>query len=605
MVQPSIPGWALDPARARAGPGSGRSDEQETSMQRDRERPRRRLLHMIGNAHIDPVWLWRWPEGYQAVRATFRSVIERMREYPELRFTCDSVAQLAWVEESDPELFEEIRRRVAEGRWEIVGGWWVEPDCNLPCGESFARQGLYGQRWLQERFARIATVGCNVDPFGHNASLPQILRSSGIDTYLFLRPGPHELELPGPAFWWRSPDGSSVLAYRIPHEYQTVETALDEHVRAAVARFPPDWEELACLYGVGNHGGGPTRANLDSIRRMSEAGEPARLECSTARRFFDRLQDRGEELPVVAGELQHHAVGCYSAHAAVKRWNRRAENLLLAAEKWTAVAAVVAGTSPAAAELSHAWRQVLSNQFHDVLAGTAVEEAYQDVRDQLGEAAAIAGRAGNRAMQAICRRIAIDPEPGMAPVVVLNPHPWPVRADVEVEVEVGPAGPPTRMAPPPGLPRGAPAARLPDLPPLRGRPGPGRDARGGPRGRGAWREEPGARGAGAGRDGRDGAGGWAAPAHAGSSHRVAVEPGGAGYGAGAAGGGRRASRGGAGGHHRHVEPRGAGVRRRGGRVRLRVAADPGGGAGATRRRTRPPGDPQRRQAVRRRARRPH
>ncbi len=415
-------------------------------MQRDRERPRRRLLHMIGNAHIDPVWLWRWPEGYQAVRATFRSVIERMREYPELRFTCDSVAQLAWVEESDPELFEEIRRRVAEGRWEIVGGWWVEPDCNLPCGESFARQGLYGQRWLQERFARIATVGCNVDPFGHNASLPQILRSSGIDTYLFLRPGPHELELPGPAFWWRSPDGSSVLAYRIPHEYQTVETALDEHVRAAVARFPPDWEELACLYGVGNHGGGPTRANLDSIRRMSEAGEPARLECSTARRFFDRLQDRGEELPVVAGELQHHAVGCYSAHAAVKRWNRRVESLLLAAEKWAAVAAVVAGTPPAAAELSHAWRQVLSNQFHDVLAGTAIEEAYQDVRDQLGEAAAIAGRAGNRAMQAICRRIAIDPEPGMAPVVVLNPHPWPVRADVEVEVEVGPAGPPTRMA---------------------------------------------------------------------------------------------------------------------------------------------------------------
>src|SRR6266542_2632617 len=284
-------------------PASGRSDEQEASMQRDRDPLNGegdRLLHMIGNSHIDPVWLWRWPEGYQAVRATFWSVIERMREYPELRFTCDSVVQLAWVEESDPELFEEIRHRVAEGRWEIVGGWWVEP-------------------------------GCNVDPFGHNATLPQILRSSGMDTYLFLRPGPHELRLPGPAFWWRSPDGSRVLAYRIPHEYQTVGTGLDEHVRAAVAQFPPDWRELACLYGVGNHGGGPTRANLDSIRRMSEAGQPARLECSTARRFFDRLLERGEDLPVVAGELQHHAVGCYSAHAGVKRWNRRAENLLLAA----------------------------------------------------------------------------------------------------------------------------------------------------------------------------------------------------------------------------------------------------------------------------------
>ncbi|HZD37282.1 MAG TPA: glycoside hydrolase family 38 C-terminal domain-containing protein, partial [Actinomycetes bacterium] len=255
-----------------------------------------------------------------------------------------------------------------------------------------------------------------------------------------------ELELPGPAFWWRSPDGSSVLAYRIPHEYQTVGTGLDEHVRAAVAQLPSDWEELACLYGVGNHGGGPTRANLDSIRRMSEAGRPARLECSTARRFFDRLLERGGPLPVVAGELQHHAVGCYSAHAAVKRWNRRAENLLLAAEKWTAVATVVAGTRPAVVELGHAWRQVLFNQFHDLLAGTAIEEAYEDARDQLGEAAAIAGRAANRAMRAISGRVGIEEEPGMTPVVVLNPHAWPVRADVEVEVEVGPSGPPARMA---------------------------------------------------------------------------------------------------------------------------------------------------------------
>jgi alpha-mannosidase len=427
MVQPRIAG------RVR---GARRSDQvEETFMQRDRAEPRAgRLLHMIGNAHIDPVWLWRWPEGYQEVRATFRSVIERMREYPELRFTCDSVAQLAWVEESDPELFEEIRRRVAEGRWEIAGGWWVEPDCNLPCGESFVRQALYGQRWLQERFGRIATVGCNVDPFGHNATLPQILRSSGMDTYLFLRPGPRELRLEGPAFWWRSPDGSRVLAYRIPHEYQTTETDLDQHVRAAVEQLPPDWKELACLYGVGNHGGGPTRANHDSIRRMSEAGEPAPLECSTARRFFDRLLERGEELPVVAGELQHHAVGCYSAHAAVKRWNRRAESLLLAAEKWSAVAAVVAGTPPAGVELGHAWRLVLFNQFHDVLAGTAIEPAYEDARDQLGEAASIAGRAGNRAMQALSRRIAIEPEPGMSPAVVFNPHPWPVLAEVEVEV---------------------------------------------------------------------------------------------------------------------------------------------------------------------------
>jgi alpha-mannosidase len=401
---------------------------------------------MIGNAHIDPVWLWRWPEGYQEVGVTFRSVIERMREYPELRFTCDSVAQLAWVEESDPELFGQIRARVDEGRWEIAGGWWVEPDCNLPCGESFVRQGLYGQRWLQQRFGRMATVGCNVDPFGHNASLPQILRSSGMDTYLFLRPAPHELDLPGQAFWWRSPDGSTVLAYRIPHEYQTAAAGLDEHLRAVIASLPAGWQELACLYGVGNHGGGPTRANLDSIRGIGGTGEPARLECSTARRFFDRLLERGAELPVVEGELQHHAVGCYSAHSGIKRWNRGAERRLLAAETWAAVASAVAGTPPAGAALSHAWRQVLFNQFHDVLAGTAVEEAYQDARDQLGEAVAVAGRVENRAVRALSRRIAIEPEPGMSPLMVRNPNAWPVRAEVEVELQAGPDGPPARLA---------------------------------------------------------------------------------------------------------------------------------------------------------------
>ncbi|HEX8928622.1 MAG TPA: glycoside hydrolase family 38 C-terminal domain-containing protein [Actinomycetota bacterium] len=415
-------------------------------MQGDRDRPGARLLHMIGNAHIDPVWLWRWPEGWQEVGATFRAVVERMREYPELRFTCDSVAQLAWVEEADPELFEEIRARVEEGRWEVAGGWWVEPDCNLPCGESFVRQGLHGQRWLQRHLGRMATVGANVDPFGHNASLPQILRGSGLDTYLFLRPGPHELDLPGQAFWWRSPDGSAVLAYRIPHEYQTAGTGLDEHLRAVVASLPDGWDELACLYGVGNHGGGPTRANLDSIRRLSRAGEPARLECSTARRFFDRLLERGDELPVVSGELQHHAVGCYSAHAGIKRWNRRAERRLLAAETWDTVASVVAGTPPAGAALAHAWRQVLFNQFHDVLAGTAVEEAYEDARDQLGEAVAIAGRVEHRALRAITRRVGIEPEPACWPLVACNPNAWPVRAEVEVELQAGPDGPPASLA---------------------------------------------------------------------------------------------------------------------------------------------------------------
>ena len=172
----------------------------------------RRTLHLVGNSHIDPVWLWQWPEGLQEVRATFRSALDRMTEYPEFIFTSDSAAYYEWIEEIDPDMFEEIRERVAEGRWEIVGGWWVEPDCNLPSGESFVRQALFSQRFFLERFGRIATVGYNVDPFGHNAMLPQLLKRAGMDSYVFMRPGPHEYRLPGPIFWWRSPDGSRVLA---------------------------------------------------------------------------------------------------------------------------------------------------------------------------------------------------------------------------------------------------------------------------------------------------------------------------------------------------------------------------------------------------------
>lgn len=394
---------------------------------------RQRLVHMIGNAHIDPVWLWQWPEGYQEVRATFQSAIDRMNEYPEFVFTCDSVCYLAWVEESDPALFAAIGKRIAEGRWQVVGGWWVEPDCNLPSGESFARQALYAQRYLHERFGITATVGANLDPFGHNASLPQLLRKSGMDSYVFLRPGPHELTLPGPYFWWQSPDGSRVLAYRIPFEYGSPPRDLGSHLDKSLAQLPPAEPELMIFYGVGNHGGGPTRANLDSIRRLDGAGGLPALRCSSPRDFFDRLVARGADISCYAAELQHHAVGCYSAHSGVKQWNRRAENLLLRAEKWAAVASVVTGVPYPLHQFGEAWKLVLFNQFHDILAGTAIAAAYEDSRDQYGHASSIAASAFNRAVQSVSRRIDILPEPDMVPLVVFNPHPWRLVADVEFE----------------------------------------------------------------------------------------------------------------------------------------------------------------------------
>lgn len=391
------------------------------------------LLHMIGNAHIDPVWLWQWQEGYQEVRATFRSALDRMTEYPEFIFTADSVCYLAWAEESDPDLFAAIAKRIADGRWQPVGGWWVEPDCNIPDGESYVRQALYAQRYLWERFGLLATVGCNVDSFGHNASLPQLLRKAGIDSYVFLRPEPREMTLPGPYFWWRSPDGSQVLAYRIPHGYASTGSELGPHVADAIAQLPAGEPELMVFYGVGNHGGGPTRANLDSIRQLGADSHGRPLRCSSPRAFFDRLLESGRHIPVHAGELQHHAVGCYSAHSPVKDWNRRAEHQLQRAEKWAAVAQWVAGAAPAAAELAEAWKLVGLNQFHDTLGGTAIRSAYTDSRDQYGHASSIAATVLNRAVQSLSRLVDLPPADQTAPVLVFNPHPWPVDEVVELE----------------------------------------------------------------------------------------------------------------------------------------------------------------------------
>jgi alpha-mannosidase len=395
--------------------------------------PSHRVLHMIGNAHIDPVWLWQWPEGYQEVRATFQSAIDRLEEYPDFVFTCDSSLFFEWVEESDPALFEQIRARVEEGRWQVVGGWWVEPDCNIPAGESFVRQALYGQRYLHERFGILATTGANLDSFGHNASIPQLLRRSGIDSYVFLRPQPRENpELPGPYFWWESPDGSRVLAYRIPHEYCAPGDDLGEHVEQALATLPDGEPELAVFYGVGNHGGGPTRANLDSIARLNHANGGPHLALSSLRNFFDAIADSGE-IPVWKGELQHHSPGCYTTHSGIKRWNRRAENLLQRAEKWSAIADVLGAQPYPLVQLTEAWKLLLFNQFHDTLAGTSIAPAYDDARDQIGHASSIAALAFNRAVQSIARQVDIPPEERMRPAVVFNPHPWPLRTDVELE----------------------------------------------------------------------------------------------------------------------------------------------------------------------------
>jgi alpha-mannosidase len=379
------------------------------------------------------VWLWTWQEGFHEVKATFRSALDRMNEDPDFLFVASSSAFYEWVEKSDPAMFAEIKQRISEGRWQVVGGWWIEPDCNIPGGEALVRQGLYGQRYFKEKFGVTAKVGYNVDSFGHAGTIPQILKKSGIPYYVFMRPMPHEKSLSSRLFWWEADDGSRVLTFRIPFEYLSWGKELDHHVQRCAAEMREPINEFMCFYGVGNHGGGPTKENLASIHRLNDDPNYPNVIFSTPENFFKLVESKSWPLPIVHSDLQRHAVGCYAAHSGIKRWNRLAENRLVMAEKWSILADHIT-QQPYPADFERAWKSTLFNQFHDILAGTSLEQAYDDARDTYGESIAIADRNLNYAVQSFAWNINIPQEEGMRPIIVFNPHTWPIQSNIELEV---------------------------------------------------------------------------------------------------------------------------------------------------------------------------
>ncbi len=391
-------------------------------------------MHMIGNAHIDPVWLWQWQEGFQEIKATFRSALDRMKEFDDFVFTCSAASYYAWIEENEPEMFEEIRKRVAQGRWILAGGWWIQPDCNAIGGESFARQGLYAQRYFREKFGKQAQFGYNVDSFGHQGMLPQFLKKQGMTGYVFMRPGRHEKHLEGETFLWQSADGSQVAAYRIPFEYCTWPDQICAHVERCASLLKEPDGRMMSFYGVGNHGGAPTVKNIESIHEMNRRGDLPELVMSSPDRYFAEVAASGKRLPTVYGELFHHSSGCYSADMRIKAANRRAEISLMNAEKLSVLADALTDYPYPQAALTDGWKTALFNQFHDIMAGTSLKSASEDALREYGHAAYLADHATNSAMQRLTWRIDIPREDGMRPLIVMNPNGFACKAAVEVEM---------------------------------------------------------------------------------------------------------------------------------------------------------------------------
>ena len=225
---------------------------------------RKPVLHLICNAHLDPVWQWRWEEGASEALATFRVAAELLREHPGFIFCHNEAVLYQWVERFDPALFREIRRLVKSGRWAISGGWFLQPDANLPGTESIIRQIAEGRRYFREKFGAVPRVAYNFDSFGHSGGLPQILRGAGYEMYIHMRPQAGELTLPAELYRWRGIDGTEIPAYRIEVGlYHTERDNIEEKLEAGAALALKIGRDVPVFWGLGDHGGGATREDLE------------------------------------------------------------------------------------------------------------------------------------------------------------------------------------------------------------------------------------------------------------------------------------------------------------------------------------------------------
>ncbi|MBD2343729.1 alpha-mannosidase [Anabaena subtropica] len=398
-------------------------------------------IYLLGHAHLDLAWLWPVSETWNAAQNTFESVLKLQQDFPDLIFCHSTPALYAWIEEHRPDLFTAIQQAVAAEKWEIIGGFWVEPELNLIAGESIVRQLLYGQRYFQEKFGKLTTVVWVPDTFGFCATLPQFFVNAGIEYFVTQKLRWNDTnKFDYGAFWWRSPDGSQVLS--------VMSAPIGEGIDPIkMAAYSLEWQtqsnltQSLWLPGVGDHGGGPTRDMLEIAQRWETSPFFPDLEFITAEKYLQQItvggvgEDReaflatssSSPLPTWDDELylEFHR-GCYTTHADQKRWNRYSENLLYQAELFATLANFICGVTYPKTEIETAWKQVLFNQFHDILPGSSITQVYVDALPEWQQVEQVGTKILEESLQAIASHFTL-PEPPQAdslPIFVFNSLNW-------------------------------------------------------------------------------------------------------------------------------------------------------------------------------------
>lgn len=362
-------------------------------------------VHSIGHTHIDLAWKWPLRQTREKVLRSFSTVLNLMEEYPEYRFMSSQPQLYQFVKEEEPDLFQRIKERVEEGRWEVEGAMWVEADCNLTSGESLIRQIIYGKKFFKDEFNRgDDKVLWLPDVFGYSAAMPQILRKAGIDYFMTTKINWNEYnQFPNDVMNWRGIDGSEILTYFITTTNHKLYPELERNKgfsttyngRQNVSQIMGTWQRfqnkdisnhvLTC-YGFGDGGGGPTREMLEESRRLEYGDLPCPLVKQTfVREFFDILKEelKGKSLPKWSGELylEYHR-GTYTSMARNKKYNRICEFLMHDIEVLSVIASKLHHLTYPKDKIDELWRILLLNQFHDILPGTSIEEVYIDSQEQ-------------------------------------------------------------------------------------------------------------------------------------------------------------------------------------------------------------------------------